>query len=88
MSVVLAARRDHYFAGLDDFREDGLYRWLDFFADATDTAAREAAGLAATMDDLQERWLERFPRPPRADSAVRRVIAVLPPTRYSTFAWP
>jgi Fic family protein len=78
VSVILAARRNHYFAGLEDFRGDGLYRWLDFFADATDTAAREAAGLAATMDDLQGRWLERFPRPPRADSAVRRVVAVLP----------
>jgi Fic family protein len=78
VSVILAARRNHYFAGLEDFRGDGLYRWLDFFADATDTAAREAEGLAATIDDLQQRWLERFPRPPRADSAVRRVIAVLP----------
>jgi Fic family protein len=78
VSVILAGRRNHYFAGLEDFRADGVYRWLDFFADATDTAAREAAGLAAIMDALQERWLERFPRPPRADSAVRRVIAVLP----------
>lgn len=78
VSVILAARRNHYFDGLEDFRGDGLYRWLDFFADATDTAAREAARLAATMDDLQDRWLERFPRPPRADAAVRGVIAVLP----------
>lgn len=78
VSVILAARRNHYFDGLEDFRGDGLYRWLDFFADATDTAAREADRLAATMDDLQDRWLERFPRPPRADAAVRRVIAVLP----------
>jgi Fic family protein len=78
VSVLLAARRNDYFAGLEDFRGDGLYRWLDFFADAMDTAAREAEGLAAIMDDLQERWLGRFSRPPRADSAVRRVIAVLP----------
>lgn len=78
VSAILAARRNHYFGGLEDFRGDGLYRWLDFFADATDTAAREADRLAATMDDLQDRWLERFPRPPRADAAVRRVIAVLP----------
>ena len=78
ISVILAARRNYYFAGLEDFREDGLFRWLDFFADATDTAAREAEGLAAIMDDLQERWLERFPRPPRSDAAVRRVIAILP----------
>jgi Fic family protein len=78
ISVILAARRNHYFAGLEDFRGDGLHRWLDFFADATDTAAREAERLAALIDDLQERWLERFARPPRADAAVRRVIAVLP----------
>lgn len=78
VSVILAARRNHYFDGLEDFRGDGLYRWLDFFADATETAAREAGRLAATMDDLQEQWFERFPRPPRADAAVRRVIAVLP----------
>lgn len=78
VSVILAARRNHYFDGLEDFRGDGLYRWLDFFADATETAAREAGRLAATMDDLQEQWFERFPRPPRADAAVRGVIAVLP----------
>jgi len=78
ISVILAARRDHYFAGLDDFRGDGLYRWLDFFADTTDIAAREAEQLAAIMDDLQEQWLGRFARPPRSDAAVRRVIAMLP----------
>jgi len=78
VSVVLAARRNHYFTGLEDFRGDGLYRWLDLFADATDTAAREAERLAALIDDLQQRWLERFPRPPRADAAARRVIAMLP----------
>jgi Fic family protein len=78
ISVILAARRNHYFGGLEDFRGDGLHRWLDFFADATDTAAREAERLAALMDDLQERWLARFLRPPRADAAVRRVIAILP----------
>jgi Fic family protein len=78
ISVILAARRNHYFAGLEDFRGDGLHRWLDFFADATDTAAREAERLAALIDDLQERWLERFAHPPRADAAVRGVIAILP----------
>ncbi|MGH2848588.1 MAG: Fic family protein, partial [Thermoleophilaceae bacterium] len=78
ISVILAARRNHYFAGLEDFRGEGLHGWLDFFADATDTAAREAERLAALIDDLQERWLERFPRPPRADAAVHRVIAILP----------
>jgi len=78
VSLVLAARRNHYFAGLDDFRGDGLYRWLDFFADTTDLAAREAERLAALMDELQERWLARFARPPRVDAAVRRVISVLP----------
>lgn len=78
ISVLLATRRDHYFAGLEDFRGEGLYRWLDFFADTTDAAAREAGQLTAIMDDLQARWLERFPRPPRADAAVRRVMAMLP----------
>lgn len=78
ISIILAARRDQYFAGLEDFRGDGLYRWLDFFADTTDTAAREAEQLAAIMDALQAQWLERFPRAPRADAAVRRVLAMLP----------
>lgn len=78
VSVVLAARRDHYFAGLADFRGDGLSRWLDFFADVTHVAAAKAEDLARLIDELQEGWLKRFSRPPRVDAAVRRVIALLP----------
>jgi Fic family protein len=78
VSLVLAARRKHYFAGLEDFRGDGLYRWIDFFADATGTAALHASKLVVLIEDLQAQWLGSLARPPRTDAAVRRVIAILP----------
>jgi Fic family protein len=80
LSLILAAHRDAYFAGLEAYRreEDGLYGWAAFFAETASTAAAEAGRLAAEVQSLQERWLERFPRPPRSDAATRRVLALLP----------
>jgi Fic family protein len=80
LSLILAANRDAYFAGLEIYRseEDGLYGWAAFFADTAWTAAREAGRLATDIQSLQERWLERFPRPPRSDAATRRLLTLLP----------
>jgi hypothetical protein len=83
---MLAARRNHHFAGLEDSRGDGLHSWLDFFGDATDTAAREAERLAALIDDLQQRWLERFPRPPARTPRFAVSSPSCPPIPCSTFA--
>lgn len=80
LSLILAAHRDAYFAGLETYRseDDGLYGWAAFFAETALTAAGEAGRLAADSQLLQARWLERFPRPPRRDAATRRLLAVLP----------
>ncbi len=78
ISVVLAARRDAYFAGLGEYREGKLDAWLSFFADATDVAATRAEELAASIDSLEADWLGRFGRRPRSDSAVHRVLRLLP----------
>jgi Fic family protein len=80
LSLILAANRDAYFAGLEAYRseDDGLYAWAAFFADTASTAAREAGRLAGDIESLQQRWLDRFPRPPRSDAAARRLLDVLP----------
>lgn len=80
LSLILAAHRDAYFAGLETYRSEdiGLYGWAAFFAETALTAAGEAGRLATDIQSLQESWLERFPRPPRSDAATRRLLAVLP----------
>lgn len=80
LSLILAADRDAYFAGLDAYRggDEGLYEWAGFFAETAATAAGEACRLAAEIRSLQQSWLERFPRPPRSDAAARRLLALLP----------
>jgi Fic family protein len=80
LSLILAANRDAYFAGLDTYRseETGLYEWARFFAETASIAAREAGRLAVDIQSLQQHWLERFPRPPRSDAAARRLLEVLP----------
>jgi Fic family protein len=80
LSLILAARRDAYFAGLEAYRsgDDGLYGWAGFFAENAAIAARKAGRLAVDIQSLQERWLERFPNPPRRDAAARRMLVLLP----------
>ncbi len=78
ISVVFAARRDAYVAGLIEYREGMVVDWLSFFADVAAVAAREAENIARRIDELEASWLERFPRPPRRGSTGRRLIAVLP----------
>jgi len=79
ISLILAARRDHYFAGLDDYRQqEGFYRWIGFFAEVSHIAAHEAERLTAEIESLQDGWLARLPGQPRSDAAVRRIIAMLP----------
>jgi len=78
ISVVLAARRDPYFAGLTEFRDGKLNRWLSYFADATLVAAMRAEQLTARIEQTEEDWLANFKRRPRSDSAVYRVLRMLP----------
>jgi len=78
ISVVLAARRDAYFAGLTEFRRGDVEQWLSFFADVAAVAARRAEELSAAIDAREAEWLGRFTRQPRSDSTVHRVIRLLP----------
>jgi len=78
ISVVLAARRDAYVAGLVEYREGELERWLSFFAEVTATAADRSEELVTRIDALEAQWLDALPRRPRADAAVHRVLRMLP----------
>ena len=78
ISVVLAARREAYFGGLKEYRDNEVEQWLTFFADATGVAALTAEELSGSIDKLEANWLSRFARRPRRDSAVYRVVRMLP----------
>jgi Fic family protein len=79
VSVVIAGRRDAYFAGLGEYRDaDEIDSWLAFFADATAAAAHKADALSLRIDELEQTWLAAFEPRPRANSTVRRVIGMLP----------
>jgi hypothetical protein len=59
------------------FRDDRLADWLEYFAIATDRAARLGRGYIAAVANLQERWRERLRdagRSPRADAAAWAII--------------
>ncbi|HVZ49979.1 MAG TPA: Fic family protein [Gemmatimonadaceae bacterium] len=80
VSVVLAAKRTGYFAGLADFRGDGVAAWIARFADAMGTAAGLARGYIGAVASLQDRWRGALSAnaAPRADAAAWALIDVLP----------
>jgi Fic family protein len=80
ISVVLAAARKRYIAGLDDFRADGVEQWIRRFADAAGQAARLAQAYVGAVRDLTSRWREQLNNAaaPRAGAAAWALIDVLP----------
>lgn len=80
ISVVLAAARDRYIRGLNDFRADGVDAWIGHFAGAALRAARLASEYVAAVQALMAEWRERLSADsaPRADSAAWAIIDVLP----------
>jgi hypothetical protein len=79
ISVVLAADKGRYIAGLVAFREGRENEWLDAFAVAAARAAELAVSYVAQVQELQAAWRERLaPLGLRADAAAWRVIDVLP----------
>jgi Fic family protein len=76
ISLVLAAQRRTYIAGLMEYREGDINDWVSFFADATRDSAAEANRLAGQIEELGFDWIERLGRP-RSDAAVRQIITVL-----------
>lgn len=77
VSIVLGANKNAYIAGLEDFRDDQVDRWVAQFARAVEDAALQAKRFSADVSELQARWLERA-EPMRADAAARAIIDHLP----------
>lgn len=81
VSVIFAAAKDRYIAGLTQFRGNGVSAWIEHFAAATVRAARLARVYVDAVRALQERWREQLragDRAPRADAAVWAIIDLLP----------
>ncbi len=77
ISLVLAAAPKAYVAGFGEYSSGDVSSWCEHFAIATERAAIEAERMGSQIDERQEDWLERLGNP-RADAAVRRLIAELP----------
>jgi Fic family protein len=77
VSLVLAARSRTYTDGLNAFATGRIEAWIDVFAHALTTAARQAGTLAEEIADLQGRWRERAGHP-RRDSSAEALITLLP----------
>ncbi|MCY3679400.1 MAG: Fic family protein [Gemmatimonadetes bacterium] len=80
ISVILAADRDAYIAGLGRFRFGDSVRWVAEFAEAAARAAALASRYLGAVRDLQDqsrRQLAAGPNP-RADAAAWAVIDALP----------
>ena len=80
ISVVLAAQRERYIAGLTAFREAREGEWVEVFAVSTARAAELASSYLAAVSGLQARWGEQLQRSsnPRSDAAAWALIDVLP----------
>jgi Fic family protein len=81
ISVVLAANRNRYIAGLTGFRGDGVGEWIAQFAAAARSAALLAEEYLGRVRGLRDRWRERLrsrPGAPRADAAAWAVMKILP----------
>ena len=80
ISVVLAAARDRYIAGLTRFRGDGVVEWIEHFAAAAARSANLAKEYLGEVEAQMEKWREKLRNAaaPRADAAAWAVIEVLP----------
>lgn len=80
VSVVLAADREAYTAGLREFRYGDPAQWVAQYAVAAERAATLAARYLEGVRDLQSEWRRRLRggANPRADAAAWAVIELLP----------
>jgi Fic family protein len=77
ISLVLAATRESYIAGLGEFSGGDVSSWCDLFAAATQEAAVEAEKMAARIEERQASWLQCL-GDPRSDAVVHKLVAQLP----------
>ena len=80
ISVILAAEREAYFAGLGEFRFGDPVRWIAQFAEAAARAATLASRYLHAVGELQEEWRDLLAAgaTPRADAAAWALIDALP----------
>lgn len=81
ISVLLAAEKDRYVEGLDNFRGEKVEEWIEHFAAAAAGAAHLAAAYLRAVQELSADWRERLAASesaPRKDAAAWAVIDVLP----------
>lgn len=80
ISVVLAAARHRYIAGLTSFRGDGVIDWIEHFAAAAAQSAHLARRYLDEVEILMATWREKLgaTAAPRADAAAWAIIALLP----------
>jgi Fic family protein len=77
ISLVLVHTQRNYIGGLTAYREGDVSKWCGSFAAAVARAAEEAERLAAEIETLEGKWLERAGKL-RKDSAARLLIGALP----------
>lgn len=80
ISVVLAADKDRYIAGLTEYRGDALDAWLEHFAAAAARSAQLAQSYLTEVRELMDGWRDALAAGanPRSDAAAWAVIEVLP----------
>lgn len=80
VSVVLAAARDRYVAGLTCFRGDDVVEWLEHFAGAVHRSATLASRHVERVRELMEEWRGKLTAAsnPRSDDAAWAIIEILP----------
>lgn len=77
VSLVLAAQADAYVKALTSYRYGDENDWYAVFSDALELSARESAGFAERVAELQERWRVQAGNPRRGSTAAK-LIEVLP----------
>lgn len=81
ISVVLAAAKDRYIAGLTRYREADVSGWIEHVAATAARAAHLAAAYLRAVADLTVRWRDQLASSavaPRAGAAAWAVIDTLP----------
>jgi len=81
ISVVLAAAKERYIAGLVSFRGTGVEQWVEYFAAAATRSVHLAGSYLHEVSVLRDQWrrqLAQSPGAPRADAAAWELIDNLP----------
>jgi Fic family protein len=80
ISVILAANRDRYIAGLTEFRFGDVGNWIAHFSAAAARAATLSKKYLGGVDELKSSWKAMLERSaaPRSDATAWAIIDVLP----------